>query len=204
MVISEPLIQTRSLRDENKSRTRRALREAALKLFATRGYEETTTEEIAERAGVSARTFFRYFPTKESVLWLRERDWVEEVIHGFLARPRSFSDWEAMRLTMTDVVGSMARSRPGLLLFQKAVASSPTLRGRTLDHQQSDIKELAKAVATRRCLRQPDQSCMLVAMISLLTYRRALDVWLEGPVSRAPVEVFAEEFRLLSDLLSRP
>jgi hypothetical protein len=45
---------------------------------------------------------------------------------------------------------------------------------------------------------------MLVAMISLLTYRRALDVWLEGPVSRAAVEVFAEEFRLLDDLLSRP
>jgi hypothetical protein len=74
----------------------------------------------------------------------------------------------------------MARSRPGLLPFQRAVASSPTLRGRTLDHQQSDIQELAKAVATRQGLRQPDESCMLVAMISLLAYRRALEVWLDA------------------------
>jgi len=138
------------------------------------------------------------------VLWLCGRDWVEAVTHSFLARPHSLSDWQAMRLTLTDVVGSLARSRPGLLLCQRTVAFSPSHCGRTLDHQDSDIQELAKAVATRRCLRQPDQSCMLVAMISLLTYRRALDVWLEGPVSRAPVEVFAEEFRLLSDLLSRP
>lgn len=194
---SQPLTQTRSLRDENKSRTRRALREAALKLFATKGYDETTTEEIAERAGVSARTFFRYFPTKESVLWLRERDWVEAVIEGFLAQPKSLGDWEAMRRTLSTAVETMARGRPGLLLFQRAVASSPMLRGRAFDHQQRDIQELADAVAQRRSLRAPDESAFLVAMFSLLTYRRALDVWLAGPASRTPADVLEEEFHLL-------
>ena len=203
MATSQPLTKTRSLRDENKSRTRRALREAALKLFATNGYDETTTEEVSEQAGVSARTFFRYFPTKESVLWLRERDWVETVIHGFLAQPKSLSDWEAMRLTLTDIVGTMARGRTGLLLFQRAVASSPTLRGRDFDHQQRDIQDLAEAVAKRRRLRQPDESCVLVATISLLIYRRALDVWLAGPASRTPGEVLAEEFRLFGTLRRR-
>lgn len=47
-----------SLRDKHKSQTARALRDASLKLFATQGYDTTTIEEIAEKAGVSARTFF--------------------------------------------------------------------------------------------------------------------------------------------------
>jgi AcrR family transcriptional regulator len=191
------------LRDENKSRTRRALREAALKLFATKGYDETTTEEIAERAGVSARTFFRYFPTKESVLWLRERDWVEAVMKAFLGQPRSLSDWEAMRRTLIEAVGTLARGRPGLLLFQRAVASSPTLRGRAQDHQQRDIKDLAETVAARRHQTQPDESCLLLASLAIITYRRALDVWLASPASVDPTEVLEEEFSLLSAIFRR-
>lgn len=200
MATSNTLTQTRSLRDENKSRTRRALREAALKLFATKGYDETTTEEVAERAGVSARTFFRYFPTKESVLWLRERDWVESVTQSFLAQPESLSDWEALRLTLIAVAGGLARGRAGLLLFQRAVASSATLRGRAHDHQQRDIADLADVVAERRGLTEPDESCVLLATIGLITYRRALDVWLAGPASLDLTEVQVREFSLLSGL----
>src|ERR1700727_1915621 len=51
------------------STSRRELRLIALRLFAERGFESTTIEQIAAEAGVSERTFFRYFTTKASVLW---------------------------------------------------------------------------------------------------------------------------------------
>lgn len=56
------------LREQHKQRTRTAIREEALRLISEHGYAKTTVEQIAEAAGVSHTTFFRYFPTKEQVI----------------------------------------------------------------------------------------------------------------------------------------
>lgn len=58
-----------SLRERKRSRTRRALITAAARLFERRGYGQTTIADIASAAGVSARTFFAYFDSKEDVLF---------------------------------------------------------------------------------------------------------------------------------------
>ena len=56
-------------RERRKRKTREALLEAAFTLFAERGYHETTVDEIADAAGVSRRTAFRYVPTKHSLVF---------------------------------------------------------------------------------------------------------------------------------------
>src|SRR3954471_15974601 len=58
-----------SLRQRKKDATHQAIGDAAWALFAEKGYEETSINDIAERANVAPRTFFRYFPTKEAVVY---------------------------------------------------------------------------------------------------------------------------------------
>jgi AcrR family transcriptional regulator len=189
-----------SRRAQHKSRTRQALREAALDLFASQGYDATTTEEISEKAGVAARTFFRYFPTKEAVLFFGEHAWIQALGADFLSQPDSMSDIEAMCASFVIAAPGLSRSRQYLLLWETAIASSPTLRGRQMDGQLDDAATVAKAIAARRGLPDPDERCRLLASVGLLTHRRALNRWLQGPAATPLGEVIAEEFALLSDL----
>jgi AcrR family transcriptional regulator len=191
-----------SRRDQHKSRTRQAIRDAALGLFASQGYDATTTEEIAARAGVSTRTFFRYFPTKESALFFGNLRWAQSVAAEHLNQPASLSEIDAMSASFVTAAAGLARNRKYLLLYERAVASSPTLRGRGQDYQRDDIATMSQALATRRGLPNPDERCTLLASVALLTYRRAIERWLAGPASADFSELITDEFELLADIFN--
>jgi AcrR family transcriptional regulator len=72
-------------RERNRQRTHDALREAALARFADQGFDATTVEQIADDADVSVRTFFRYFPCKEAVLFGSEHR--EPMLEALRDRP---------------------------------------------------------------------------------------------------------------------
>jgi AcrR family transcriptional regulator len=186
-----------SLRDEHKAHTERSLRDAALKLFASQGYDTTTIEEVAEKAGVSARTFFRYFPTKESVLYLHERLWFQSLTETFLGQPRALSDGEALKATFVELASELAPKRRSLQLYNRALASSTTLRGRQQDRHEEDIEEVARAIATRRGVATPDEACFLLAAVSLMVHRRALDAWIDDGDIDLGARV-AKEFKILA------
>jgi AcrR family transcriptional regulator len=186
-----------SRRQAHKQRTERALQQAALALFAEKGYDDTTTDEIAEQAGVSPRTFFRYFPTKESVLFAGSYGWYQTFTEHFLAQPLSISDIAAAHQTLVELAPELAKRRKALGLYERAVASSVTLRGGVQDHVQQDIATLAEAIAQRRKLRAPDESCSLLATVVLVTYRRAVLRWLAGPATKNPRDIIDDELKLL-------
>jgi AcrR family transcriptional regulator len=178
------------------------LRKAALELFASQGFDTTTTEEIAERAGVSVRTFFRYFPNKELVLFRGRYDAIQAFAQQLLDQPASSSDLDAMRAAFMASAPGFADRRKALVLYERAVASSPTLRGNEQDRYVADVHTLAKAISTRRGLAVPDERCSLLAAIGLLANRRALGRWLTGPASGDFADAVADEFDLLAELFA--
>src|SRR6266542_4210527 len=89
----------RSLRERKKDRTRRTIQAEALRLFAEKGFQATTIEEIAAAAEVAPRTFFRYFPTKEEVVFWSP---YQPMLAGFVAaRPDHERDRLLERIKLT-------------------------------------------------------------------------------------------------------
>jgi AcrR family transcriptional regulator len=72
------------LREEKKARTRAALADTARSLILARGYDEITVTEITDTVGVSRRTFFRYFPTKEAAFFANQEERLERFQHRLL------------------------------------------------------------------------------------------------------------------------
>jgi TetR/AcrR family transcriptional regulator, cholesterol catabolism regulator len=77
-------------RERKKLEVTRRIREAALELFAEKGYESTTVEEISERADVAKGTFFNHFPRKDALLEMLAEDFFGEVIEAV----GQVEDWE--------------------------------------------------------------------------------------------------------------
>ena len=107
------------LRERKRDRTRRALRETAVRLFTENGYHETTVDEIAEAIEVSPRTFYRYFPNKEEVLFDESAD---------------------MRATVAEV---LAEAKPGVSLVE-AITSAVVEVAATYDSQSVQFQQLAR------------------------------------------------------------
>lgn len=87
-----------SQRSAQKRATREALAEAAVRLFADRGFDETTVGEIAAEAGVTERTFFLHFPTKQAAAFPDHQEYLEQFRLALAARPDGVDVLEHLRL----------------------------------------------------------------------------------------------------------
>jgi AcrR family transcriptional regulator len=93
-----------SRRERRVADTRAALVAAAKELFHQKGFTETTVDEIAERADVAQRTFFRYFPSKEAVLFAEFEELHERLLSAFAARPPSEPPFASLYLALHEHV----------------------------------------------------------------------------------------------------
>ncbi|MEW9548713.1 TetR/AcrR family transcriptional regulator [Nonomuraea sp. NPDC050783] len=139
------------LRERKKQRTRRALIEAALRLFAEKGYADTTLAEIAAGAEVSTRTFFSYFNGKEDLVFHDAEGRVERALE-LLAGRRPGESVVALLLRLIDEGFEQARESGELVTFEEAelrmrlIMTEPALQGRALLLLYDSQLRLARAL----------------------------------------------------------
>jgi AcrR family transcriptional regulator len=163
-------------RERKRTRTRLMIQAEALRLFAERGYTQTTVEEIADAAAISPRTFFRYFPTKEDVvIW---DEWDPLVADLLDARPDDEASAESIRAITRKVIEGLSRRDPEQLRIRhRLLAEVPELRARFLQTQDTGIELLAAALADKRGLPRDDLQTHVTAAAIGAAVTLALQHW---------------------------
>jgi AcrR family transcriptional regulator len=132
------------LRELKKERTHRAIADAAFELFAARGFDHVTVAEVAEAAGVSEKTVFNYFRTKEDIFFdeLPERE--AALVNAICERDPAESLPAALRRLDDQIVSRMAG--PRFATFARIIEESPALQVRELEIMAHLTNVLSEAI----------------------------------------------------------
>jgi len=170
--------------------SRGRLQEAALALYASQGFDQTTAAQIAARAGVTERTFFRHFADKREVLFAGSALLQDRIVAGVSGAPATDGPLDAVARGLEAAASMLGEYRRDLSRLRHAViAANPELREREL----AKLDHCAEAVA--ECLRRrgvPEPHAILSAAAGMTVLRVALQQWTQGDDDRELASVVRE------------
>jgi AcrR family transcriptional regulator len=172
---------------------RERLVDAALELFHERGYNRTTVGEIAARAGLTERTFFRYFSDKREVLFGGGRDLEKGIADAIAAAPDDLSPLDVI-VGALEAIAAHFPPRRDYRARQRLIAAHPELRERELIKLASLTSAIAGALRARGVA---DSAASLTAEAGIAIFKTAYERWVGGTRQRK----FAEDIRTTLDEL---
>ena len=153
------------------------LQRAALELYSERGYDQTTVTEIARRAGLTERTFFRHFADKREVLFYGSGLLQERLVLSVDEAPDGLPALDMVGAALVAAAGPMQEIRAFALRRQAVIAANPELREREL------IKLAALAAALADALRGrgvPEPAASLAAEAGVAVFKIAFLRWTDS------------------------
>lgn len=156
---------------------RERLRQSALELYGSRGYDLTTTAQIAARAGVTERTFFRYFSDKREVLF-EEEALRETLLTGMTDAPETLGPYNALIWAFRSTEALLEEHQASSKRQQEIIAATPALRERHLAKLASLTDHLAAALQRRGI---DDRRASLAAQAGMVAYIHAVISWNQDP-----------------------
>jgi AcrR family transcriptional regulator len=175
------------------------LAKAALALYAERGFEQTTVAEIAARAGLTERTFFRHFADKREVLFYGMEMGRDLLARAVADAPASAAPMEAVSAAL-DALAAVLQENPERVRLRDAIVSAHAeLREREL------IKLAALASAVAAALRDrgvPEPAASLAAETGIAVFKVAFARWISEPGQPDLRAILRESMEELSDVLT--
>jgi AcrR family transcriptional regulator len=175
----------------------RRLQQAALELFSERGYDQTTAAEIAARAGVTERTYFRHFPDKRDILFGEEQRLQSLLTETIEGAPAGLGPMSILKRAFDTLGAIFEANRPFSGPRLAVIASTPALREREMSKQAGLIVAVATALAKRGV---DPRTAGLVAQLGAVAFNHALATWADDPTNGLGVHLdrTLEQIRLLS------
>ena len=196
-----------SLRIEKKRQTRERIARAAMQLFSEGGYEETTVDEIAEKAGVSRRTLFRYFPAKELIVSSYQELYVQKFRDALMVEQDPLP-LVRIRAAFRQVAEEVVNNAPEMLLHRSIVENSPALLAHDMALDRDIERAVVECLAEAKGERAPSYTTRVTAAALFGGFLVAFQTWRDSDGQKDLVRLGLKAFRQIekgfgSDMASR-
>lgn len=166
------------LRERKKIETLHRLQEEALRLFDEQGYDATTIEQIAEAAGVSASTFYRYFPVKEDVVVQDEYDPL--IVNLFETQQEGTAPLEALRAVLAGLFAEFTEDDIERVRRRvRMIFAVPALRARQVGQSEATERILATMIAERTGRAADELEVRHFTALVVASWTTAISAWAE-------------------------
>jgi AcrR family transcriptional regulator len=152
------------------------LAQAAMELYVERGFEQTTVAEIARRAGLTERTFFRHFADKREVLFAGSASLENLLVETVANAPQTFASIDAAAAGIEAAAALLQQRRAYAQQRQAVIAANPDLQERELIKLASLSAALARTLRTRGA---GNTTADLVAEVAIAVFRSAFQNWID-------------------------
>jgi AcrR family transcriptional regulator len=167
------------------------LAKAALELYSDNGFEQTTVEEIAKRAGLTERTFFRHFADKREVLFWGASALQEQLVSALEQAPASLPEIDAVGVALEAVAASFEERRDFARRRQRVIVANAELQER----ERIKLASLASAVAGGLRERGSQSiAATLAAEMGIAVFRIAFERWIDETNKRTFAQVLRDSF----------
>ncbi|MFI6102099.1 TetR/AcrR family transcriptional regulator [Lentzea sp. NPDC051213] len=167
--------------------------DTALALFAEQGYEATTMAQVATRAGVSQRSLFRYFGTKEDLVCGEQDALGDLLVETVAAQPPEVSTWDALRAGFTTILTAAHHSPQRVLEISTLIFATPSLRARYSEKRLKWQRALVPVIEQRMGIEPgeiPDPRAMGVIATVFACIDTASELWVRHGGKADPFELY--------------
>jgi len=170
--------ESTGLRGRKRAETHARIQTEAMRLFLERGFEATTLDEIAEAAGVSRRSLFHYFASKEEIVFSTKADFPDLIAEAISRRPAAEPLLDMVENALIDLAARFQSAQARA--FARLIHDTPALSAGDQAKYEKVERVLAKALADRKDLPETDIACRVTAAAAIGILKLSTEQWLSS------------------------